>query len=71
MERTKAIRILGLMNGLSSLIIILGLIICIIYLIKSKKDNKTKAIIGFIIIIVPFIIKVVINRIQFNMLLNM
>ena len=64
------IRIIGLMQGICSFSIIIGLVIGIIYMIKSKKTKGKRILIGAIIIIIPFILNWILNRIKFNMLLN-
>lgn len=65
------VRIIGLMQGFCSLLIIVGLIIGIIYMIKSKKTKGKRILIGAIIIVVPFIINWILNIVKFNMLMNM
>lgn len=64
------IRVIGLMQGICSLLIILALIVGIIYIIKSKKTIWKKILIGAVIILVPFIINWILSMIKFNMLLN-
>lgn len=59
------------MQGLCSLLIIVGLIVGIIYMIKSKKTKGKRILIGAIIIVVPFILNWILNIVKFNMLLNM
>lgn len=69
-QSDMGIRIIGLMQGICSLLIIVGLIVGIIYMIKSKKTKGRKILIGAIIIIVPFILIGILNIIKFNILLN-
>ena len=64
------IRIIGLLQGVFSILCIIGLVIGIIYIAKSKKNFKKKIIIGLVIIIVPFILTGILYLIQFNMLIN-
>lgn len=64
------VRVIGLLKGVCSLLIIIGLIVGILYMIKSKKTKGKKILIGVIIILVPFILYFILNIIQFNMLLN-
>ena len=64
-------RIIGLMQGFCSLLMIVGLIVGIIYMIKSKKTKWKKFLIGAIIIVVPFILNLILNMVKFNMLSNM
>ena len=64
------IRIIGLVQGVFSILCIIGLVIGIIYIAKSKKTFKKKIIIGLVIIIVPFILTGILYLIQFNMLIN-
>lgn len=70
--------IIGLLQGVCSILCIIGLIvgiiymvIGIIYMVKSKKSFKNKIIIGLVIIIVPFILTGIVHLIKFNMLVNM
>ena len=70
-ENMMSVKIIGLMQGLCSLLIIVGLIVGIIYMIKSKKTKGKKFLIGAIIIVVPFILNWILNIVKFNMLLNM
>jgi hypothetical protein len=70
-EGMMGIKIIGLMQSFCSLLIIVGLIVGIIYMIKSKKTKEKRILVGAIIIIVPFILKWILNIIRFNMLLNM
>lgn len=70
-ESMMGVRIIGLMQGLCTLLIIVGLIVGIIYMIKSKKTKGKRILIGAIIIVVPFILNWVLNIVKFNMLLNM
>ena len=62
---------IGLLQGFSSLLIIIGLIVGIIYMIKSKKTKGKRILIGSIIIVVPFILSWILNIVKMNMLLNM
>lgn len=70
-ESMMGVRIIGLMQGLCTLLIIVGLIVGIIYMIKSKKTKGKRILIGAIIIVVPFILNWILNIVKFNMLLNM
>ena len=60
-----------LIQGFCSLLIIVGLIVGIIYMIKSKKTKGKRILIGTIIIVVPFILNWILNIVKLNMLLNM
>ena len=64
-------RVIGVLQGICLLFIIIGLIVGILYMIKSKKTRGKKVLIGIVIIVVPFIIYFILNIIQFNMALNM
>lgn len=64
------VRIIGLIQGFCSLLIIVGLIVGIIYMIKSKKTRWKKNLIGTIIIVVPVILNLILYIVKFNMLLN-
>ena len=70
-ESMMGVRIIGLMQGFCSLLIIVGLIAGIIYMIKSKKTKGKRILIGTIIIVVPFILNWILNIVKLNMLLNM
>ena len=70
-ENMMGVRIIGLMQSLCYLLIIAGLIVGIIYMIKSKKTKWKRIFIGVIIIVVPFILYWILNIVQFNMSLNM
>ena len=65
------VRIIGLLQGICSLLIIIGLIVGILYMIKSKKTKSKRIFIGIVIIVVPFILYFILNIIKFNMVLNM
>lgn len=67
---SKAVKTTAVMQGISSVLIIAGLIAGIVYMIKSQKPNKQKILIGVVIIVVPFIIRWILNMISFKMLLN-
>ena len=67
---SKAVKTTAVMQGISSVLIIAGLIAGIVYMIKSQKPNKQKILIGVVIIVVPFIIRWILNIISFKMLLN-
>lgn len=69
-ENMMGVRIIGLMQSLCYLLIIAGLIVGIIYMIKSKKTKWKRIFIGVIIIVVPFILYWILNIVQFNMSLN-
>jgi len=69
-EVSKAVKTTAVMQGISSVLIIAGLIAGIVYMIKSQKPNKQKILIGVVIIVVPFIIRWILNMISFKMLLN-
>lgn len=62
------IRIIGLMQVICSILIIIGLIVSIVYIIKSKKTLWKKILIGSIIILLPIIINLGLNLLKFNML---
>ena len=70
-ESRMGVTIIGLMQGFCSLLIIVGLIVGIIYMIKSKKTKGKRILIGAIIIVVPFILNWILSIIKVNMLLNM
>lgn len=70
-ESIISVRIIGLLQVLCYLFIIVGLIIGIIYMIKSKKTKGKRFFIGAIIIVVPFILNWILNIVKFNMLLNL
>ena len=70
-QSAMGVRIIGLLQGFSSLLIIICLIVGIIYMIKSKKTKGKRILIGSIIIVVPFIISWILNIVKMNMLLNM
>ena len=70
-ESMMGVKIIGLMQGFCSLLIIVGLIVGIIYMIKSKKTKGKRILIGAIIIVVPFILNWILSIIKVNMLLNM
>ena len=63
--------IIGLMQGLCSLLMIVGLIVGIIYMIKSKKTKGKRILIGVMIIVVPFILNWILSIVKVNMLLSM
>lgn len=65
------IRLIGTMQSFCSLFIIVGLIVGIIYMIKSQKTKGKKILIGAIIIGVPVILHFILNIVKFTMLLNM
>lgn len=69
-QANMGIRVISLMQGVCSLLIIIGLIVGVIYMIKSKKNAWKKILIGVVIILVPFIINLILSMIKFNMLLN-
>ncbi len=69
-QADMGIRIIGLMQGICSLLIIIGLIVGIIYIIKSKKTLWKKILIGAVIILFPIIINWILNFVKFNMLLG-
>ena len=70
-QSMMGIRVVGLLQGFCSLLIIIGLIVGIIYMIKSKKTKGKRILIGAIIIVVPFILNWILVIIKFKMLLNM
>lgn len=63
-------QIISLFQSLSSILIIIGLIVGIIYMIKSKKDTGKKILIGCIIIAVPIIVYIILTIVKTNMLLS-
>lgn len=70
-KNMMGVRIIGLMQGLCYLLIVIGLIVGIIYMIKSKKTIWKRILIGTIIIVIPFILTWVLNIVKLNILLNM
>lgn len=64
-QSMMSIRIIGLMQSICSLLIIVGLIVGIIYMIKSKKNKGKKFLIGVIIIVVPFILNLILGIVKF------
>ena len=58
------------MQGFCSLLIIVGLIVGIIYIIKSKKNIGKRMLIGSIIIVVPFILNFILSIVKFIMALK-
>ena len=70
-QNVMNVRIIGLMQGICSLLIIVGLIVGIVYMIKSKKTIWKKILIGAIIILIPIILNCILGVVKFNMLLNM
>lgn len=69
-ESIMGVRIIGLMQGFCSLLIIVGLIVGIIYMIKSKKTKGKRILIGTIIIVVPFILNWILAIVKIKVLLN-
>jgi len=65
------IRVIGLIQVICSLLIIVGLIVGVIYMIKSKKTAWKKILIGAVIIVVPVVLFWILNIVKANMLLNM
>lgn len=65
-----SVRILGILQVVSSLLIIVGLVVGILYIIKTKKTIAKKIIIGLIIIIIPIILNLIVTIIKFNIVLN-
>ncbi len=65
-----SVKILGIMQVVCFLLIIVGLIVGILYIIKSKKTIAKKIIIGLIIIIIPIILNLIVTIIKFNIVLN-
>ena len=70
-ETVMKLRVIGLMQSFCSLLILIGLIVGIMYIMKSKKTKVKRIFIGSIIILVPFIFNWILNIVKFNMLLNM
>lgn len=70
-KNVQNVRIIGLMQGICSLLIIVGIIVGIVYMIKSKKTTWKKILIGAIIILVPIILNYILNIVKLKMLLNM
>lgn len=70
-ESMMGVRIIGLMQSFCSLLIVVGLIVGIIYMIKSKKTKGKRILIGAIIIVVPFIVSWILNIVKLNMMLSM
>ncbi len=65
-----SLRIISFIHTASYLLMIIGLIVSIIYMIKSRKKIINKIIIGVVIILVPIIINIVLGLVKANMLLN-
>ena len=70
-ESMMSVKIIGVMQSFCSLLIIIGLIVGIIYMIKSKKTKGKRILIGVIIIIVPIVLNWILNIVRFTMLLKM
>lgn len=64
------LRIISIMHIASYLLIIIGLIVSIVYMIKSKKRTINKFLISIVIILVLVIINIVLGLLKTNMLLN-
>ncbi len=62
-----SLQIISILKVASYILIPIGLIIGIIYIIKSKKRILTKNIIGVVIILVPIVICMVLQVISVNM----
>lgn len=67
---SKSIMGVKIIELFCSLLIIVGLIVGIMYMIKSKKTKGKRIFIGAIFIVVPFILNWILNIVKFNMLLN-
>lgn len=63
-------QVISLFQSLSAILIIIGLIVGIIYMIKSKKDTGKKILIGCLIIAVPIIVYIILTIVKTNMLLS-
>ena len=70
-QSAMGVKIIGLMQGFSSLLIIISLIVGIIFMVKSKRTKGKRILIGSIIIVVPFILNWIISIVKMNILLNM
>lgn len=70
-ESMMSVKIIGVMQSFCSLLIIIGLIVGIIYMIKSKKTKGKRILIGVIIIIVPIVLNWILNIVRFTVLLKM
>lgn len=64
------LKIISLVLTVSYLFIIIGIIVAIIYMIKSKKDIIKKLILGAIIILVPVITTITLGLVKTNMVMN-
>lgn len=64
------LRLISIIHVTSYLLIIIGLIVGIIYMIKSRKRTINKVIIGVAIILVPVIINVVLGIVKTNIVIN-
>lgn len=64
------IRIISALHVASYILIIIGLIVGIIYMIKSRKRTTHKIILGIAIILVPIIINVVLGIVKSNIILS-
>lgn len=53
--------IIGLLQGLNSLLIVVCLIVGVIYMAKSKKGKTARILIGAGIVLIPFVIMMVLN----------
>lgn len=69
-QSTMGIKVIGLMQSCCSLLMIVGIIVGIIYMIKSKKTKGIRILIGAIIIVVPFILNWILGIVKLNMILN-
>jgi len=70
MPQDMSARIIGLLQGVNSLLIIICLIVGSLYMIKSKKSKASRIIIGAVIILIPFVIMIVLNIAKLKSLEN-
>ncbi len=64
-------RVLGMIQGFCSLLCLLGIIIGIIFMVKSKKTKGKRILFGLLIMAIPFIIYWIVNIIRFRMYVGM
>lgn len=65
-----SLKIISYLHVLSYLLIIIGLIVGIIYIVKSRKKTVQKIIIGIVIILIPIILNVVLGLSKTNININ-
>jgi len=71
MDSVSVSSIIGVIQGVCSLFIVIGFIVGIIYMIKSKKTKEKRLLIGTIIITAPLILYWILCIVRFYMSINM